>query len=586
MQKATRYLEGMMKDLGDDVLMNSSSKYEDDFFKALKDTDTKTRLAYTDNGALAYETSGSALTDFDFNTSSFRHADAETIVKDFEKIFYSDKDLAMRYLFYLGDIREGKGERHIFNEVLSNIAATNPELAKAVLPLIPKYGRWDEVVNLIDTPIKDDVVMLIKNQIGDDLMAAKEGKELSLCAKWLPSINATKKDTIRKANILCKALKMDKKTYRKTLSNLRDKLNIIEKALAEKNVEKLVNMQEVLSSKQNYKYKNALMRLMPEERKLYFEKVLKGEAKFNADVLEPYEVYFRYRNEIGYRWNYTVKPLKSADLSYETMWKMLPNKVKEDNEVLVIRDGSGSMTTSIPGTNNGEILDVASALTVYFSEHSTGGFKDKFITFSSHPETVDLSGCKSLFDKIKLLGTYDDCSNTNLEKTFDLILETAKRNKMTQDKLPKNLLIVSDMQFDMATTHSDYWSRNGSDKGWNKTLFDSIREKYEAAGYEIPRLIFWNVAAQKTTIPEIKNDLGLVLLSGYSKNIMDMICENNFEIEIVNEEGKKEVVQLSPEEVLKNKIYSERYDEISNVIKPILDKEKEVFKTSVTNEER
>ena len=586
MQKATRYQEGMMKDWGDDVLMNSSSKYEDDFFKALKDTDIKTRLAYTDNGALAYETSGSALTDFDFNTSSFRHADAETIVKDFEKIFYSDKDLAMRYLFYLGDIREGKGERHIFNEVLSNIAATNPELAKAVLPLIPKYGRWDEVVNLIDTPIKDDVVMLIKNQIGDDLMAAKEGKELSLCAKWLPSINATKKDTIRKANILCKALKMDKKTYRKTLSNLRDKLNIVEKALAEKNVEKLVNMQEVLSSKQNYKYKNALMRLMPEERKLYFEKVLKGEAKFNADALEPYEVYFRYRNEIGDRWNYTVKPLKSADLSYETMWKMLPNKVKEDNEVLVIRDGSGSMTTSIPGTNNGQILDVASALTVYFSEHSTGGFKDKFITFSSHPETVDLSGCKSLFDKIKLLGTYNDCSNTNLEKTFDLILETAKRNKMTQDKLPKNLLIVSDMQFDMATAHYDYWSRNGSDKGWNKTLFDSIREKYEAAGYEIPRLIFWNVAAQKTTIPEIKNDLGLVLLSGYSKNIMDMICENNFEIEIVNEEGKKEVVQLSPEEVLKNKIYSERYDEISNVIKPILDKEKEVFKTSVTNEER
>ena len=402
MQKATRYQEGMMKDLGDDVLMNGSSKYEDDFFKALKDTDTETRLAYTDNGALAYETSGSALTDFDFNTSSFRHSDAETIVKDFEKIFYSDKDLAMRYLFYLGDIREGKGERHIFNEVLSNIAATNPELAKAVLPLIPKYGRWDEVVNLIDTPIKDDVVMLIKNQIGDDLMAAKEEKELSLCAKWLPSINATKKDTIRKANILCKALKMDKKTYRKTLSNLRDKLNIVEKALAEKNVEKLVNMQEVLSSKQNYKYKNALMRLMPEERKLYFEKVLKGEAKFNADVLEPYEVYFRYRNEVGDRWSYTTKPLKSADISYETMWKMLPNKVKEDNEVLVIRDGSGSMTTSIPGTNNGQILDVASALTVYFSEHSTGGFKDKFITFSSKPEAVDLSGCKSLFDKIKL----------------------------------------------------------------------------------------------------------------------------------------------------------------------------------------
>ena len=577
MQKAQRFTQGNLNGIEDDILLGKASDYENDFFSAMKNTDTETRLAYTDNGALAYETSGSSLTDFDFNTSSYRHADAENIVKDFEKIFYSDKDLAMRYIFYVGDIREGKGERHIFNEVMANLASTNPDLAKAVIGLIPEYGRWDEVVNLIDTPIKSDVINLIKTQLESDIAASSENKEISLLAKWLPSINATKKDTIRKANIISKELGMDKKTYRKTLSMLRDKLNIIEKALAEKNVEKLVEMQEVLSSKQNYKYKNALMRLMPEERKLYFEKVLRGEAKFNADVLEPYEVYFRYRNEIGSRWSYSPSALKSADISYETMWKMLPNKVVPENEVLVIRDGSGSMTSSIPGTNNGQILDVASALTVYFSEHSEGGFKNKFITFSSKPELVDLSGCKSLFDKIKLLDTYDDCTNTNLEKTFDLILETAKRNHMTQDQLPKNLLIVSDMQFDMATNHRSYWDRHGNDDGWNETLFDSIRKKYEAAGYEIPRLIFWNVAAQKTTIPEIKNDLGLVLLSGYSKNIMDMICENNFEMEIVNEEGKVEKVQLSPEEVLKNKVYSERYDEVSKAIKPVLDKEKTNF---------
>jgi len=346
-------------------------------------------------------------------------------------------------------------------------------------------------------------------------------ESISLCAKWLPSINATNKDTIKKALIISQALGMDKKTYRKTLSMLRDKLNIIEKALAEKNVEKLVEMQESLTSKQNYKYKEALMRLMPEERKLYFEKVLRGEAKFNVNVLEPYEIYFRYRNQLGVDgiWGKST----GDDLSYETMWKMLPNKVEDGKGVLVIRDGSGSMTDGIPGTNQGQILDVASALTVYFAEHAKGGFHDKFITFSSRPEIVDLSGCDTLADKIRHLCHYNDCSNTNLEATFDLLLNTAVRNNMKQEELPKNLLIVSDMQFDMATSHRSYWGSRGSDDGWNETLFDSIRKKFEAAGYEIPRLIFWNVNAQKTTIPEIKNELGLVLLSGYSKNIMEMI---------------------------------------------------------------
>lgn len=581
MQKAKRFDNGDVVKFYEDELdfteKTKTSEYEENFFSKLKETAVKDDKGFTDNGALAYNTTGSDLVDFDFNTSSMRHGTKEEIAENFEKAFAEGKDRAMRYLFYVGDIREGKGERHIFNEVLSYLADSNPELVKAVLPLIPEYGRWDEVVNLVTTPVKEDVIELIRAQLNADLEAAGKDEPISLCAKWLPSINATKKDTIKKALIISEALGMDKKSYRKTLSNLRDKLNIIEKALAEKNVEKLVNMQESLSSKQNYKYKDALMRLMPEERELYFKKVLKGEAKFNADVLEPYEVYFRYRTDLGIN-HWDTRAKKGSDISYETMWKMLPNKVQEGKNVLVVRDGSGSMTTGIPGTNNGEILDVASALTVYFAEHAKGGFHNRFITFSSKPEIVDMNKCDTLADKIKLLGTYNDCSNTNLEATFDLILKTAMENELDQDELPKSLLIVSDMQFDMATSHRNYWDRNGDDTGWNETLFDSIRAKFEKNGYKIPRLIFWNVAASRTTIPEIKNELGLVLLSGYSKNIMDMICEDNFEIEIVNDKGEKEVVQLSPEEILSNKIYSERYDDVSKAIAPVLENDKKFSK--------
>lgn len=550
--------EMLGKEMDKEIKNYESTSAEDaTFFGALKEESLRYDLDYTENGALVYSSSGSSLVDFNFNISSMRSKEGKEIVNSFKKAFYEDKLLAIRYLFFVGDIREGLGERHVFKEIMRFVACNEPEIAKAVLEFIPEYGRWDEVVELLSTPIKKDVVKLIKTQLNKDMEAAKKGQPVSLCAKWMPSINASKDSVRKQALTLCKELNIEKSAYRHMLSELRGHLNIIEKSLAEKDVEKLVSMQEILTSKQNYKYKDALMRLMPEERLEFFNKVLRGEANFNADVLEPHEIYYRYH----------ATARRAKDMSYEVMWKQLPNKVVPGKEVLVIRDGSYSMTDRIPGTNRGTILDVASALTIYFSENSTGQFKDRFITFSASPSVVDLSKCTCLADKMRVLDSHDDCSNTNLEKTFDLILSTAIKNKMTQEQMPANLLIVSDMQFDSAT--STGWGSNRKST-WSETLFDTIRQKYEAHGYKLPGLIFWNVNQDKTSIPEIKNELGLVLLGGYSKNNIDMICKNEFVQEIVTEDGQVKTVTKSPAEILTEKIMSERYDLIGNAVAPII----------------
>ena len=530
------------------------------FMDALEDERVQTSYAYTDNGALVYETSGSNLVDFNLNISAMRSKSEDEIASDFRQAFLDNKELAVRYLFFAGDIREGLGERHVFNSIMKNLAQNEPEIAKAVLEFIPEYGRWDEVVNLLNTPIRKDVVKLISTQLSKDIDAASKNEPVSLCAKWMPSLQASNSTVRKNALILCDELGMKKSDYRHMLSDLRNRLNIIEKALAEKDVEKLDAMQESLSSKQNYKYKDALMRLMPEQRTEYFNKVLRGEANYNADVLEPHEIYYRYHNQGGY--GRSIK----EDMGYEIMWKQLPNKVEPGKEVLVVRDGSGSMTVGLRGTNRGTVLDVASALTVYFSEHATGQFHNKFITFSSRPEIVNLDGCDTLADKISKLDHYDDCSNTNLEKTFMLILDTAIKNKMSQEEMPENILIISDMQFD-AANHS-YYSNTPK---WDETLFDTIRSKFEAAGYKIPGLIFWNVNQEKTAVPEIKNELGLVLLGGYSKNNIDMICKNEFVQEVVTEQGEVKKIVKSPEQILTEKLMSERYDAIGQAIAPVLE---------------
>ena len=163
------------------------------------------------------------------------------------------------------------------------------------------------------------------------------------------------------------------------------------------------------------------------------------------------------------------------------------------------------------------MLDIASALSIYFAERMKGEFHNKFITFSSRPELVDLSGTKDLYEKYKILRTHNDCSNTDIEATFDLILETAVRHHIPQDEMPKQILIISDMEFDCA--HRLDWGRPNNDD----QLFRVIAKKYADMGYQLPKLVFWNVNSRTGAIPMTQNPNGVILVAGYSPAICKMV---------------------------------------------------------------
>ena len=168
-------------------------------------------------------------------------------------------------------------------------------------------------------------------------------------------------------------------------------------------------------------------------------------------------------------------------------------------------------------------MTVATALSIYFSERQSGEFMDKFITFSNRPKFVDLSKCKSLYEKIRTCYAYDECSNTDIEATFDLILKTAVQNNLKQEEIP-NLLIVSDMEFDGATT-----------LGWHASesaftpLFKTIEKKFAAHGYKLPKLIFWNVMSRTGTIPMKENAAGVGLVSGFSTNVVKAVLSDELD---------------------------------------------------------
>ena len=160
------------------------------------------------------------------------------------------------------------------------------------------------------------------------------------------------------------------------------------------------------------------------------------------------------------------------------------------------------------------ILNVAISLGLYCAERANGPFANHYVSFSRTPRLIETNGV-DFCDKVYRIYRTNLCENTNIEATFDMLLQTALNNGCGQDELPQNIIVISDMEFDQGTA---YMNRNNA-----KTLMENIREKWARHGYRMPHLIYWNVDARQNNIPE---DMGCGLISyvsGMSPSIFEQI---------------------------------------------------------------
>lgn len=501
----------------------------------------------TENGAVAYKTSGKKLLDLNFAVASLRRASEAEIINKFTGAYFEDKITAIKWLFYARDCREGLSERRLFRVVMEDFSQREPQAAKELIKLVPEYGRWDDLWCLLETELCKDVVYLIGDQLSADDYNMKNNKPISLVSKWLPSENASSATTKRYASIIRKELGRSSREYRKMLSKMRKYIDVVECKMSAKEWNGI--NYEAVPSRANLIYNNAFLRNDEERRRAYLGALEKGEAKINASTLFPHDIVHKYGRGYG------------VDATLEGLWKALPDTVKGCGNTIVVADGSGSMTCNVGGNTGVTALDVANSLAIYFAERSSGEFKDKYITFSERPQLVDFSNAKNLRDKLTIARQHNEVANTNIEAVFDLILNTAIRNKMAQEDMPANILIVSDMEFDScATSGTPSASRNSW--GWysssyqrpTTTLFDTIAKKYAEHGYKLPRLVFFNVNSRTSTIPVKENDLGVALVSGFSPNTIKMIMSN----------------KLDPYECLLEQLNTERYQAVEDAIKGIL----------------
>lgn len=508
-----------------------------ELFNAVKKYDNGT---VTENGCAAYKSTLSACLDLFFNACSCRADNGRTsqLVRD---AFNEDKLTCMRLLFYIRDVRGGQGERNVFRVGMKELAKFAPKDIKNVLAHVPFFGRWDDLLALvgINSRLDEEIGNIVMEQANKDLKAFDEKRdhEISLLWKWLPSENASSKETINLAKKVRKDFfKTSSKSYRKLLSKMRKVLRIVERDISSKEY-KLINY-SALPSKAAQKYKAAFFRNDGERYTKYIEDLSQAvqegrkDVKINTSTLYPYEIVKDLVASVvdwGGR-KFTKEELMLLDATWKSQKDYFTKDSKHENW-LVVSDVSGSMycCDHLP-------ISASISLAMYTAEHNTGVFADKFITFSSRPEFISINRDWTLKQKIETISRAPWGMNTNLEAVFDMILEAAQRYNVAPAEMPSALLIISDMQFDEATC-----DRTGYNSNPNVTMLRRIREKYATYGYTLPKIIFWNVAGDyKANVPALKNDNGVILFSGYKPGMFDQMVNGTtpeqFMLSVVNSE--------------------------------------------------
>ena len=511
---------------------------ENKFVMAMEET---VAWKLTENGLDALNTTFDACLDLFATIGALRTRSESEIALKFMKAYTEQPLTAMKILFYARDIEEGLGERRVFRIGLKWLADNRTKDVIANIENIAKYGRYDDLYELVETPAEQAAFNFIATQLEKDLKDKAENKPISLLAKWLKSINTSSAESSRLGKLTAKHLKLSEKNYRKTLSSLRNYIDVLEKKMSKNDWEK-VDFNTVPGGAMK-KYSKAFRKHQENRYKEYLEALESGkkitvvkddgtvvekEAKINTKNLYPYEIIEKYNPAIySFGGNVSVRP------ELEAMWNGLKDWINgAECNTIVIADTSGSM--------RGRPMATSIGLGIYFAERNTGPFHNKFMTFSSKPSWINLNDNMTLADKINVIPSIIE--NTNLEAAFELILEVAVNNKLSQDDVPKQLVIITDMEFDECVEDN-----TGYRQRTNMTFYDKMKKTYAQHDYNLPEIVFWNVSARQDTYHTQKNTPYVRMVSGQATSVFKSLID-----------GKTH----TPYEFMLEVVYKDRYDSV------------------------
>ena len=457
----------------------------DNFTNAMFSNDS-----FTTNGAVTHSTAGINCLDLFFIAGASRFMSEDDILKAFSRAYREDKLTTLKILFWARDARGGAGEKRFFQVIMRSLLISDGEVYDQVAIHIPTFGYWKDIF-IIERP-SDDTLNWLSIQL-------KENENANLLAKWFP----------RKGEWFVgmhKYLKVSAGSFRRMLTSMS---NTVEQKICANEWETI--QYSAVPSVAGKRYSKSFSKHDGVRYSSYISDVMDGKQKMNASVLFPsdivHEIFTSYGDDTS---------------AYDAMWKSLPNYTEGCTErILPICDVSGSMM--------GTPMEVSIGLGLYISERNEGPFKDLVLTFSENPQFRLIQG-NTISQRVVGLRQADWGMNTDLIKTFTVLLDRAIAGNVSQEDMPTKLLIISDMEFDQACGRH--------------TNFDSIKVMYANAGYEMPGIIFWNVNGRLGNVPVKANTPNTALVSGYSPSIIRSVLGGD---------------ELNPLAVMLKTINSDRY---------------------------
>jgi hypothetical protein len=453
----------------------------------------------TENGAATFASSLDTHVDLFFRVGASRGKAAE-VVNLFKQALKADSALAIRIALWARDVRGGAGEREIFREMLKVMST---EQQAQLVRKIVEVGRWDDLGVLVEHG--DVAVSHAAAWFWRESVLSGNG----LAAKWAP----------RKGNLAVKLRniwQMSPKQYRKTLVTT---TNVVEQKMCAKQWDEIEfgHVPSVAAAR----YNTAFMRNATEQYKAYKEALVKGDAKINATAIFPHDVIRAAYNLYG-----LSTPTVDTDV-VDAQWNALPDYCNgKASDILVMSDVSGSMSSIVSGTVTA--MHVSIALGLYISERQTGAFKDLVLTFDTNPTFHKVHG-EGIVARTNNLANADWGGSTDLNKAFKLVLQTAIDNKVSADEMPKILLVLSDMEFNYCGKLTNH---------------QALRQMYAEAGYEMPKVVFWNLNSCTQNVPVRHTEQGVALVSGFSPAILKSIL------------GAED---FSPKQIMLDAVMSDRY---------------------------
>jgi len=335
---------------------------------------------------------------------------------------------------------------------------------------------------------------MIIYQLRVDLLKLENGENVSLCAKWCPSENSQFSYYAKQiGERMFPQSKTQMKDYRtKVLIPLRRKIDIVERHMSA-NEWNTINY-ETTPSKAMRLYRKSF-ETHDEERFKHFQNRLKnGEAKINVGGTTAHDL-VRQTLCINY------------DIIIEHQWQTICTNMKECGVLsgyLPVVDVSGSMY--------GTPMEVAIALGLMTSLLNEGPFNRKMITFSHYPTLVTVEG-DNLEEQVQFVQSMDWGTNTDIIAVFKLIIDFGKAMNVSNEQMPKNVIVFTDMQFDSASFY-----QNGRSN--LNTTYEIVKQMYHESNYTPPNFIFWNLRTSVSAFPVESTTEGTAIVSGYSQELL------------------------------------------------------------------